>query len=75
MWLPEGTFLGWLDCRKLDLDVSPHTFFLENAKVALNEGGQFGDSGRGFVRINFGCPRALLLEGLGRMRSALEKIS
>lgn len=75
MWQPEGTFLGWLDCRELDLDVSPHKFFLEVAKVALNEGGQFGDMGRGFIRINFGCPRAILLEGLGRMRSALEKIS
>jgi len=75
MWKPEGTFLGWLNCRELDLDVSPHTFFLEKAKVALNDGGQFGDAGRGFVRINFGCPRELLLEGLGRMRSGLEKIS
>lgn len=75
MWRPDGTYLGWLDCRALDLAISPHAFFLEEAKVALNEGCQFGDPGQGFVRINFGCPRALLMEGLGRMQSALEKIN
>ncbi len=74
MWRPEGTYLGWLDCRELDLDVSPHEFFLNEGKIALNEGCQFGDPGEGFVRINFGCPRAMLIEGLQRMQSALEKI-
>jgi cystathionine beta-lyase len=75
MWRPEGTYLGWLDCRSLDLDVHPCEFFLKEANVALNDGCQFGDNGQGFVRINFGCPRGLLLEGLQRMGSALEKIN
>jgi cystathionine beta-lyase len=39
--------------------------------VALNDGATFGPGGAGFVRLNFGCPRALLVEGLERMRTAL----
>lgn len=69
---PEGTYLAWIDCRDANLPDSPHKFFLEKGKVALNDGTSFGRSGEGFVRLNFGCPRALLEEGLGRMRAALE---
>jgi cysteine-S-conjugate beta-lyase len=68
----EATYLAWLDCRgaaKAGRD--PYTFFLERARVALNDGVAFGPGGAGFVRMNFGCPRALLAEGLERMRAAL----
>ena len=73
----EGTYLAWLDCRQagLPVDVPPGKFFLEEAKVALNEGSAFGRGGEGFVRLNFGCPRAILEEALGRMKDALEKIA
>lgn len=49
----------------------PFTFFLEKARVALSDGAMFGRGGAGFVRLNFGCPRAQLAEGLDRMRDAL----
>jgi cystathionine beta-lyase len=68
---PEGTYLAWIDCREAELSPSPHTFFLEHAKVAFNDGTGFGPSGEGFIRLNFGCPRSLLEEGLTRMRAAL----
>ncbi len=70
-WSPEGTYLAWLDCRNLGLKSSPQTFFLDKAKVGLNDGHDFGEQGEGFVRLNFGCPRALLEEGLARMKDAL----
>jgi len=70
---PEATYLGWLDCRQLNLDVSPHQFFLEEAKVGLNDGSEFGAAGEGFVRLNFGCPRSVLEQGLNQMIAALEK--
>ena len=69
---PEGTYLAWIDCRDANLPDSPHEFFLEKGKVALNDGTSVGRSGEGFVRLIFGGPRALLEEGLGRMRAALE---
>lgn len=75
MGTPEGTYLGWLDCNALSLDGSPHEFFLKRAKVGLNKGADFGKGGEGFVRLNFGCPRALLEKGLTRMRDALRSQS
>jgi len=69
---PEGTYLLWIDCRDADLPVAPHEFFLDKGKVAFNDGTFFGPSGEGFVRLNFGCPRTLLEEGLQRMKTALD---
>lgn len=74
----EGTYLAWLDCRQAGTlcaaDMLPGKFFLEKAKVALNEGATFGKGGAGFVRLNFGCPRTTLEEALRRMRDALERV-
>ena len=71
---PEATYLAWLDCREGDLPRNdPYTFFLDEARVALNDGKAFGCGGAGFVRLNFACPRAILAEALDRMRQALER--
>ena len=72
--VPEATYLAWFDCRETGIEGNPHEFFLENAKVALNDGERFGPGGEGFVRLNFGCPRATLVEALERMRGALETV-
>jgi len=71
---PEGTFLAWLDCRETSIPGNPHQFFLERARVALNDGATFGRGGEGFVRLNFGCPRATLTEALERMQATLEEL-
>jgi cystathionine beta-lyase len=72
MATPEATYLGWLDCRGAGpAAADPSTFFLERARVALNDGKAFGRGGDGFVRLNFGCPRATLSEALDRMARAL----
>ena len=70
---PEGTFLGWLDCRKSKFKTKPSEFFKENAKVMMNDGEWFGKGGKGFTRINFGCPREILADALVRMKEALTK--
>jgi len=71
---PEGTYLAWLDCREAGIPGNPHKFFLERARVALNDGAVFGEGGEGFVRLNFGCPRTTLTEALERMRKAMETL-
>ena len=75
MKTPEATYLGWLDCREsraYDLESKTTArFFLEKARVGLNEGTTFGQGGEGFVRLNFGCPRSMLREALERMEKAL----
>lgn len=70
---PEGTYLGWLDCRALPVD-DPAAFFLEQGRVGLSAGSQFGETVKGFVRLNFACPRPLLTEGLQRMQRAVESL-
>jgi cystathionine beta-lyase len=68
---PEGTYLAWLDCRQAGINENPCEFFLKKAQVAFNDGKIFGSGGEGFVRLNFGCPRSILVEALERMKTAL----
>lgn len=56
---PEGTYLAWLDCRSLGIEL-PAAFFLKHANVALSEGAAFGAPGQGFIRLNFATSAALL---------------
>jgi len=58
-WNPEGTYLAWLDCRGLGVE-QPSAFFLERARVAVNDGARFGTPGEGFVRLNFATTTAIL---------------
>ena len=70
---PEGTYLGWLDCRRAGIQGNPYEFFLKEARVALNDGATFGKGGEGFVRLNFACTWVVLTQALERMKAALEK--
>jgi cystathionine beta-lyase len=71
---PEGTYLAWLNCASLDLPgASPYDFFLNEAKVGLNEGGSFGPLGQTCVRLNFATSREVLEQVLGRMADAIER--
>ena len=72
-YLPESTYLAWLDCRRLDLPagITLQQHFLEHAKVALSEGSDFGESGRGHVRLNFATSAEILEDILGRLDDVL----
>ena len=65
----EATYLAWIDVRSADLQ-DPAKFF-EDAGVGLQDGSEF--DGPGFVRLNFGCRRALLEEALKRISRAIER--
>lgn len=67
--VPEGTFLAWLDTRHLQLaeGITPQQHFLERARVALSQGGDFGEAGKGHVRLNFATSAEVLEEILGRL--------
>jgi cystathionine beta-lyase len=73
--VPEATYMTWLDCNPLlesgKIPSSPFEFFMNEAKVALNDGAQFGPGGEGFVRLNFACRRSTLEEALARMHQSL----
>lgn len=68
---PEATFLAWLDCSALELDGDPQRFFLERGRVAFSAGAEFGAGFASWIRVNFGCTRATLDQGLARIELAL----
>ena len=67
-WHVEATYLAWLDARELGLPNAAK--FFEDHGVGLSDGVPFG-APSGFLRLNFGCPRAQLDEALNRMAKAV----
>lgn len=71
--IPEGTYLAWLDFNNYDLtDEELTNIFLNEAKVAFDEGKLFGKTGEKFQRINVACPRVILEEALEKVYEALK---
>ena len=69
---PQASFLVWLDCRRLGLPQDALVdLFVNKARLALNDGTVFGEEGRGFMRLNVGCPRAILQAALESLAAAL----
>ena len=67
--LPEASYLAWLDFSDYGLTHKELADrFINEAKVVINDGTTFGgDAYNCCFRMNLGCPRALLLEGLNRI--------
>jgi len=73
---PEATFLVWLDLKAYGLSEEEMAkILIHNAGVALNSGSRFGIGGDGYFRLNIGCPRSLLQEGLVRIFNTLSAIT
>jgi len=70
---PEATYLVWLDFTAYNLSEIALAKILIDGGIALNNGSKFGTGGEGYFRLNFGCPRSVLEEGLIKMEKALEK--
>ena len=64
----EATYLAWIDARAAGLE-NPAKYFEEKAGLFLSDGAFFGWPG--WVRFNFGCPRARMMEGLEKLAGAL----
>ena len=74
---PEATFMIWLDCRDLGFATQKELtdFMFQKAKVLLNDGTTFGaKEGFGFMRFNFAAPRAVVMEGLERIKNAVDQL-
>jgi cystathionine beta-lyase len=69
---PEGTYLLWLDCRELGMrDDELKRFMIHEAGLGLSPGVAFGLGGSGFMRMNIGAPRSLVMEALGKLKAAV----
>jgi cystathionine beta-lyase len=68
----EGTYLAWIDLRGTGLgEEEILRRLMDEAKVGLEKGSDFGPEGLGYQRLNFATPRALLEPGLARIREVL----
>ena len=73
MTAAEGTYLAWLDFRKLGLsDEELDNIILHKAKVWLNQGTIFGAGGAGFQRMNIACPRETLASAIEQISKAIK---
>ena len=70
---PQATFLAWLDCSALQLQIPAQPYFLEHAKVAFSAGTDFGSAHGDWVRLNFGCTRSVLEQAIDRLVTALSR--
>ena len=64
----EATYLAWIDARQLGVK-NPALHFEKKAGLFLSDGNNFGWPG--WIRFNFGCSRARMLEGLEKIAAAL----
>ncbi|MDO4302364.1 MAG: MalY/PatB family protein [Bacillota bacterium] len=74
MTAPEGTYLVWLDFRGLGLNSGElENLVIEKAGLWLDDGTMFGESGKGFQRINAACPRSILDQALLQLEYAVHE--
>lgn len=72
---PEGTYLIWLDFRKLKLSEDAlKKFIIEKAKLGLNDGNSFGPGGEGFMRMNVACPLSIVKKAMNQLKTALKEL-
>ena len=69
---PQASYLIYLDCRGLGLTQEELVrLFVDKAHLALNDGTMFGEPGKGFMRLNIGCPRSVLEQALKQLETAV----
>ncbi|MCD8390917.1 MAG: PatB family C-S lyase [Firmicutes bacterium] len=68
----DATYLLWIDCSKICGDSKALAGFIRRETgLYLSDGAQYGEGGEGFLRLNIACPKALLYDGLKRLKKAV----
>ena len=74
MLRPQASYLVFLDCRKLGLSQEElNRLFVDEARLALNDGAMFGKEGEGFMRLNVASPRSVIVEAMRRLKEAVDR--
>ncbi|MEG5897771.1 MalY/PatB family protein [Enterobacter bugandensis] len=72
---PEATYLAWIDLRPLNIDDRAlQKVLIAQQKVAIMPGYTYGNEGNGFVRLNVGCPRSKLEQGVQRLIAGINTL-
>ena len=73
---PAATYLAWIDLRPLGLDdAALQQALIAQQKVAIMPGYTYGAEGKGFLRLNVGCPRLKLEQGVARLIAAIRSLN
>lgn len=77
MKMPESGFLSWIDVSKLGDDKEICSYITKNANVIVNEGSQYGEQGKGHIRVVHGCYKddQVLYDALGRIKVSLTTLA
>lgn len=71
----DAAYLMWLDCTALDIGSRKLSKMIrEKSGLYLMSGSYYGKGGNGFLRMNVACPRALLYDGLNRLKAAVSSL-
>lgn len=72
---PDATYLAWIDCRDVPFTSDEIQDALVNVGgVAIMKGETYGSNGKKYLRMNLGCPRSKLQEGLQRFKKAMDAL-
>lgn len=74
--IPESTFLAWIDMNAFPYteDEIQHAL-IHVGKVAFMKGSTYGQVGTNYLRLNVGCSRAKLEDGLSRFKKAMDSLA
>jgi len=71
----EGTYLLWINFAALNMsDIQLKHFLVNEARVGLNAGIDYGNAGKQFMRMNIACHEATLHKGVTRIVEAIRKL-
>lgn len=69
----ESTYLMWIDCQKLGIPMKElQKAMIDVGKLAIMDGSIYGEKSVGFLRLNIGCPREKVKDGLERLTKSIE---
>jgi len=72
--IPEASFLMWLNCEELGMEPDAlQKFFVQEARLGLNQGTTFGPGGDYHLRLNVACPRSVLAQAMEQLKKAVIK--
>ncbi len=69
----NATYLLWIDCHNLEGTSKEIADFIRSKTgLYLSSGHIYGENGKHFLRMNIACPKTLLMDGLNRLKKAIE---
>lgn len=71
--IPDGTYLAWIDAREVPFTTEEiQDALVHVGKVAIMKGETYGESGTKYLRLNCGCPKSKLEDGMKRFKTAMD---